>query len=75
MCVSSTYEILYALYSVCILLKQNFVPFALLRLFVIYITAGFAGYWNQISIGLQSTYLPALETMHAQVHDMLLHHS
>lgn len=44
------YKILSALKSVFILLKQNFVPFALLRLFVIFITAGFASSWKQIGI-------------------------
>jgi hypothetical protein len=48
--VLQTYKILCALKSGSILLKQNFVPFALLRLFCIYITTGFASSWNQIGI-------------------------
>ena len=44
------YKILYAIKSVCILLKQNLVLFALLKLFVIYITASFASSWNPIGI-------------------------
>jgi len=44
------YKILSALKSDCVLLKQNFVLFALLRLLVIFITAGFASSWNQIGI-------------------------